>query len=181
MKNIFLFLILGITNLIHGASYPENVFAFDLSPSTIEYFKSESGNKIKIFSNLDINDLGFYLNTELLITYNKVPYQYFLRFLIEEDGNIYLESLRDNLYIKKFTRKFVIPSDSKLQIPFQSQIGKNISISYIPESNDKNQIKLLLNFGFEKIIITLKKMKGILEIRSKDDIYRMTTLRIYNQ
>ncbi|MGL4393696.1 MAG: hypothetical protein ACRCS8_00505 [Brevinema sp.] len=180
--SLFLILLLGLAQSVQAFSYPENVFAFELDPNTVQYFVAPSNNKIRIQRTLEIQNQGFFIDVRVIATINKQNFPYDFTMQVMKSGEIYLRVFGDKVY------NFRYPEEQKLLMPnletprksFKTEIGDNISLSYNPKNDTLDTMSLELKFGEKNIQVMFGMRQGVIEITTPSERFTETTLRFFD-
>lgn len=179
-KFFYIFLTVVILGNKNWSYFPDGMYFFDFIPDTIEYFVSESGDKIRFRRILDMTENNFYFNSMLQIFSRNEEFNYHLKFSVSDEGDIFLMRIDDGFFSADFSKPlFILPRASAVEKPFDQKIGNNISLSKIKAVQPKG-VSFRLLLGAREYILHFEYLKGLQMIKTPDDVFKRTTLRVFN-
>lgn len=179
-KFFYIFLTVVISGNKNWSYFPDDMYFFDFIPDTIEYFVADSGDKIRFRRILDMTDNHFYFNSILQIFSRNEEFHYNLKFSVSDKGDIFLMRMDDGFFSADFPKPLLIlPRASAVEESFDQKIGNNISLSKIKAIQPKG-VSFRLLLGSREYILHFEYLKGLQMIKTPDDVFKRTTLRIFN-
>jgi hypothetical protein len=169
-----------------------DVFYFPFNPNFSFSLISDKSNTVEVAANIifpktagNEGDEGyqvFFVDWKLSLNMENQKLDYLLHFTILSNGDVYLSSIRDELYQRSlYPEALVFPKNVNFDKPIF--IGENISLKYskflsylkIKESGKSyNNVRIAdLTLGDSVYTLYFAQYQGIVAIKGPDEVYRI--------
>lgn len=166
-------------------SFPD-VYFFSFNPGFGFTLQSDKGNTLRFDTNIELtpdfaNSKVVYIKFFITWTKDGDTIKYYLKFLVDRNGNVYLNEFGDGVYSRMFFDQILF-FPKNIQMGTSCVLGDNIKIDYVKKLGSLNVngrsfydvIESRLQLADLNWTLYFARSNGIIGIKCGDETYRWT-------